>query len=121
MRPSNSKSPSKGKRYLLTSYKVNDVTERAPRDDNGNVMLMAQGAKQDFILHFATLLTPQSCFQVNNEVQTMFTPIVIPDKNTRELRYNVNPTDKKFNFFTIFGLFIFRQKTLEKWEKNNPS
>ena len=49
---SNSKAPSKG--YLLTSYNVNDVTERAPREDNGNVTLMAQGAKQDFIFHFAT-------------------------------------------------------------------
>ena len=51
---SNSNAPSKGKRYLLTSYNVNDVTERAPRDDNCNVTLMAKGAKQDFILHFAT-------------------------------------------------------------------
>ena len=54
LRLSNSKAPSKGKRYLLTSYNVDDVTERAPCDDNGNVTLMAQGAKQDFILHFAT-------------------------------------------------------------------
>ena len=51
---SNSKAPSQGKPYLLTSYNVEDFTERAPCDDNGNVMLMAQGAKQDFILHFAT-------------------------------------------------------------------
>ena len=36
------------------SYKVNDVTEHAPRGDSGNVKLMAQGAKQDSILHFAT-------------------------------------------------------------------
>ena len=43
-----------GKRYLLISYNVNDVTERAPRDNYGNVTLMAQGANQDFILHFAT-------------------------------------------------------------------
>ena len=42
---SNLKAPSKGKRLLLTSYNVNDVTERATRDDNGNVTLMAQGAK----------------------------------------------------------------------------
>ena len=54
LRISNSKAPSKGKRYLLTSYNVDDVTEHAPRDDNGYVTLMAQGAKQDFILHFAT-------------------------------------------------------------------
>ena len=53
LRLSSSKAPSKGKRYLLTSYNVGDVTERAPRGDNGNVTLMAQGAKQDFIFHFA--------------------------------------------------------------------
>ena len=34
---------------LLTSYNVNDRTEHAPRDDNGNVTLMAQGDMQDFI------------------------------------------------------------------------
>ena len=54
LRLSNSNAPSKGKRYLLMSYNVNDVTERAPLDDNGNVTLMTQGAKQDFILYFAT-------------------------------------------------------------------
>ena len=48
LRLSNSKAPSKGKRYLLTSYNVNDVTERALCNGNGNVTLMAQGAKQDF-------------------------------------------------------------------------
>ena len=53
LRLGSSKAPSKGKRYLLTSYNVNDVTERGPRDDNGNVTLMAQGVKQDCILHFA--------------------------------------------------------------------
>ena len=53
LRLSNSKAPSKGKRYLLTSYNVDDLTEREPCDDYGNVTLMAQGAMQDFILHFA--------------------------------------------------------------------
>ena len=53
LRLSNSKAPSKGKRYLLTPYNVNDVTERVPRDDNGNVALMAQGDMQDIFLHFA--------------------------------------------------------------------
>ena len=71
---SNSKIPSKGKSYLLTSYNVNDVTERAPRDDNGNVTLMAQGDMQDFILHFAAYLMLQSCFPVSNEVQTSLHP-----------------------------------------------
>ena len=50
----NQKAPDKVKRYLLTSYNVNDITERTPRDENGNVTLMAQGAKQEFILHIAT-------------------------------------------------------------------
>ena len=54
LRLGNPKVPSKVKRYLLTSYYVNDVTERAPRDENGNVTLIAQGAKQEFILHIAT-------------------------------------------------------------------
>ena len=54
LRLGNSKTPSKCKRYLMTSYNVNYVTERAPRDDNGNVTLMAQGATQEFILHIAT-------------------------------------------------------------------
>ena len=52
-RLSNSKAPSKGKHYILTSYNVYDLTERAPCDDIGNVTLMAQGDMQDFILHFA--------------------------------------------------------------------
>ena len=42
LRLSNSKATSKDKRYLLMSYNVNDVTECAPCDDNGNVTLMAQ-------------------------------------------------------------------------------
>ena len=54
MRLGNQNAAGKVKRYLLTSYNVNDVTERATRDENGNVTLMAQGAKQEFILHIAT-------------------------------------------------------------------
>ena len=54
LRLSNSKAPSNGKPYSLTSYDIDDVSECAPRDDNGNVPLMAQRAKQDFILHFTT-------------------------------------------------------------------
>ena len=75
MRQSKLKTSSKGKRYLLTSYNVNEVTECAPGDDNGNVTLMAQVAKEDFILHFATKLMLQSWFLVNGKVQTKFTPI----------------------------------------------
>ena len=54
LRLGNQKAPDMVKRYLLTSYNVNDVIERTPRDENGNVTLMAQGAKQEFILHIAT-------------------------------------------------------------------
>ena len=39
----------------MTSYNAIDVTERAPRDDNGNVTLMAQVAKQDFIFCISQL------------------------------------------------------------------
>ena len=54
LRLSNSKAPIKGKRFLPMSSNVNVVTERARRDNNANVTLMAQGFKQNFILHFAT-------------------------------------------------------------------
>ena len=54
LRLGNPKASSKVKRYLQTSYNVDDVTECAPRDENGNVALMAQGAKHKFILHIAT-------------------------------------------------------------------
>ena len=54
LRLSNSKAPSNGKHYLLKSYNINDVTKHALLEDSGNVAQMAQGAKQDFIMHFAT-------------------------------------------------------------------
>ena len=113
LRLGNPKAPSKGKRYLLTSYNVNDVTERAPRDENGNATLMAQGAKQDFILHFATQLMLKSWFPLKNKVQTMFTPILIPNKNTRELRNNINPTSKMLEF-SCFLDFLCSDKYLRK-------
>ena len=49
LRLSNTKAPSKGKRYLLTSDNVNDVTEHAPRDDNGT------GSQVGFYLLFCNL------------------------------------------------------------------
>ena len=64
------------KRYLLRSYNVNDVTERAPRDDNGNVMLMAQVAKEDFVLHFATKLLLQSCKQLLHSFEYQIKTVV---------------------------------------------
>ena len=47
----------------------------------------------------------------------MFTPILITCKNTLELRNNVNPTSKKFNFYVILDFLCSDKKTLEKWRK----
>ena len=102
LRLSNSKAPSKVKHYLLMSYNVNDVTERAPRDENGNVTLMTQGAKQELILHIATKLMLQGCFPGNNKVQTTFTPTLMSDKNTLELRNNVNSRSKKLEISVFY-------------------
>ena len=64
----------------------------------------------------------QGCFPDNIKVQTTtFTPILMPDKNTRELRNNVNPTSKKLEISGFHGVFMFWQKPFEKWEKNDPS
>ena len=49
----------------------------------------------------------QGCFPDNNKVQTTFTPILMPDKNTRELRNNVNPTSKKLKISGFHGVFMF--------------
>ena len=56
----------------------------------------------------------QSYFPVNNMVQTMFTPILIPDKHTNELRINVNPISKKLKFLRFIDFFMFQQKKLGK-------
>ena len=63
LRLSNFKAPSKGKRFLLTSYSVNDVIERALRGDNGNVTLIAQGAKQVLICILQLSLCSNRVFQ----------------------------------------------------------
>ena len=62
----------------------------------------------------------QECFPGNNKVQTMSTPILMPDKSTRELRNNVNPTSKKLEI-SGFNEFYVLTKPFEKWEKNDPS
>ena len=50
----------------------------------------------------------QGCFPDNIKVQTTtFTPILMPDKNTRELRNNVNPTSKKLEISGFHGVFMF--------------
>ena len=72
-------------------------------------MLMAQEAKQDFILHFATIVF-SSQYQGANYVSTH----LIPDKNTRELRNNVNPTLSKKLKFHVFWTFYVPTKKLRK-------
>ena len=47
------------------------------------------------------------CFPGNNKVQTTFTPTLIPDKNTCELRNNVNSTSKKLEISGFYGVFMF--------------
>ena len=37
----------------------------------------------------------------------MFTPILLPDKNTRELSNNVNLTSKKLEISGFHGVFMF--------------
>ena len=49
----------------------------------------------------------QGCFPGNNKVQTMFTPILMPDKNTHELRNNLNPASKKLEISGFRGVFMF--------------
>ena len=50
---------------------------------------------------------PQWCFPGNDKVQTMFTPTFMSDKNTRELRNNVNTTSKKLKISGFHGVFMF--------------
>ena len=59
----------------------------------------------------------QSSFPVNNEVQTMFTPILIPAKNTCELRNNVNPISKKINFSRLLDFLCSDKKTSKSGRK----
>ena len=50
----------------------------------------------------------------------MYTQILIPNKNTRELRNNVNPALKSSIFYAFFFTFyVPTKKNLKKWEKNN--
>ena len=58
----------------------------------------------------------QLYFPANNNVQIMFTPIFISDKNT-ELRNNVNPNSKKLKISRFMDFLFFVQKAWKKWEK----
>ena len=49
----------------------------------------------------------------------MFASILIPDKNTRELKIIANSMGKKLNFSCFMDLYVLI-KSLEKWKKNNP-
>ena len=51
----------------------------------------------------------QGCFPDNIKVQTLFTPILMPDKNTHELRNNVNPTSKKLEISGFHGVLTLRK------------
>ena len=59
----------------------------------------------------------KGCFPGNNKVQTMFAPVSMPNKNTRELRNNVNPTSKKLKNSGFHGVFMFWQKRFESGRK----
>ena len=58
-------------------------------------------------------------FSSQKQVENYYLPIVKPNINTRELRINENPM--KVEILTFYGIFMFRQKSLEKWGKNNSS
>ena len=49
----------------------------------------------------------QGCFPGNIKVQTTYTPVLMPDKNTRELRNNVNQTSKKLEISGFRGVSMF--------------
>ena len=49
----------------------------------------------------------------------MFTPILIPGKNTRKLKNNVNPTSKKFNPLRFFFFFKSNKNMTKMGEKQS--
>ena len=51
----------------------------------------------------------------------MFTSIFIPDKDTRELRFNVSQMSKKLKFITLIDFLCFNKAALKNGRKNNPS
>ena len=46
----------------------------------------------------------------------MFTPILMPDKNTRGLRNNVNSTSKKLEISGFYRVLCSDKNPVEKWE-----
>ena len=61
----------------------------------------------------------QSCFPVINKVQTMFTPIFITHKHTREPRIYVNPMSKNLNFFSFIDFYVSTKKLGKVGEKQS--
>ena len=59
----------------------------------------------------------QGCFPDNNKVQTTFTPILMPNKNTRELRYNGNFTSKKLEISGFHGFLCSDKKPSKSGRK----
>ena len=49
----------------------------------------------------------------------MFTPILIPAKNTRKLRNNVNPKSKKFNFYVFWTVYVPTKNLRKVGEKQS--
>ena len=49
----------------------------------------------------------------------MVPPILIPDNNTLELRNNVNPTSKKFNFSHFLDFLCSDKKTWKRVRKTS--
>ena len=94
---SNSNTLSKVKHHFWASLKGHDVTiscvtcQYRQRDANST------GSIAGLSFAICTLTNAPVCFLVINKVYTMFTPIFIPDKHTRELRIYVNPMSKKLN------------------------
>ena len=58
----------------------------------------------------------QTCFPVNIKVQTMFTFLLISDKNTSELEINVISTSKKLKFLR-FLTYVWTKKTAKNGRK----
>ena len=52
-------------------------------------------------------------------MQTTFTPISIPDKNTRKLRNVINPTSKKLKFSYFFSFYVPTKNLRKVGEKQS--
>ena len=103
LRQSKSKAPSKVKHHFMTSMKVNHLTTLATRENKGTVTLT--GSIAGFYLVFYNLTKSPIVFSGQQQGANLF---AIPDRNTRDLKINVNPTcmSKKLAF-SYFMNIIF--------------